>query len=389
MSSAYYRSPRVVAVVMTIAFATSLAGAKPLALIIAPQKQNRRFIVAEYVVAANPPFSIKDAQTSQSMPCQWEKTEKGYLVRWVVPFLAADQAGKYILDESAAERDSSSAIQPLSLRDDASGFVAIRSGDSEITRYYYKPAHNKHQKPYFYPLIVRGVAITRASPMERKAGEDTDHPHHTSIYFAHGEVNGTDYWSKAPIVHKRFIEKSAGPVGAHIVAEDAWGKDLTETQDVLIFEAGGDVIMDWTITLTADIPVELGKTKEGGFAVRVAQPLVDKSGGRMIDADGNKGENPIRAHAAVWADDYGVIDGKTVGVCIMNHPKSWRFPTNWHVRGYGLFAANAFFVQGEQRLAKGESITLKYRLYCHGGDPVEAKVNEVYAGYATPAVVAQ
>jgi len=40
-----------------------------------------------------------------------------------------------------------------------------------------------------------------------------------------------------------------------------------------------------------------------------------------------------------------VIDGKALGICFMNHPASYRFPTDWHVRNYGLFAANAFMLQ--------------------------------------------
>jgi hypothetical protein len=72
----------------------------------------------------------------------------------------------------------------------------------------------------------------------------------------------------------------------------------------------------------------------------------------MIDSFGNEDERadsprkrPAGKHPAAWADNYGAIDGKPLGICFMNHPTSYRFPTDWHVRNYGLFAANAFMLQ--------------------------------------------
>src|SRR5262249_53973792 len=148
-----------------------------------------------------------------------------------------------------------------------------------------------------------------------------------------------DYWSKVPITFHRFIQKNGGPVYARLLTENLWGMDIVEVQDIRIFDAGQDVLMDWTINLTAENgPVVLGKTKEGGFAVRVATAVTAKGGGKMRDADGHEGDPAIRAHAAPWADDFGQIDGQKVGIAIITHPTSFRYPTDWHVRDYGLFA---------------------------------------------------
>lgn len=374
-------------------------------LTIPAHDRNRRFITPWHLVSADgltPPFLLRDAETEKPVPCQVVKAGQDAYVGWMVPFLEAGKSRTFVLSQGQSPETDAG----VSVREDPGGFLSIRAGASEITRYCFGPQFAKFKKPFFYPVMVQGVSITRAFPMEDKAGEDRDHPHHTGVWFTHGEVNGRDYWAKLPITHKRIINTYSGPVVGGIVAENAWGEDLLETQDIGVYSVGQDVIMDWVITLKADkADVHLGKTKEGGMAVRVAtgitapeanrQTQTGRGQGKMVDADGNQGEPAIRddkrqrKQSAVWADDYGKVNGKTVGVAIMNHPTSWRHPTDWHVRNYGLFAANAFFLQGEHTLKKGESITLKYRLYFHGGDPTEAKVSEVYAGYANAKVVAQ
>ncbi|HEY3284360.1 MAG TPA: DUF6807 family protein, partial [Armatimonadota bacterium] len=77
---------------------------------------------------------------------------------------------------------------------------------------------------------------------------------------------------------------------------------------------------------------------------------------------------------------------------IMDHPDSFRHPTPWHVRDYGLFAANPFGLHdfdaakpehaGDFVLEKGKSVLFRYRLYPHKGDESESHVAEVYAGYS-------
>src|SRR5437667_20804 len=132
---------------------------------------------------------------------------------------------------------------------------------------------------------------------------------------------------------------AAGPVYGHLMIENAWGPDMLESQDIFILDAGNDVIMDWNMTwkCPGSAPVELGKTKEGSFAIRVANPLTSpdpggknakgRGNGKMIDSLGDQDEEPIRPekrpaykNPAAWTDNYGTIDGKPLGICFMNHP---------------------------------------------------------------------
>jgi hypothetical protein len=65
----------------------------------------------------------------------------------------------------------------------------------------------------------------------------------------------------------------------------------------------------------------------------------------------------------------------SVSVAIIDHPKNPNYPTFWHARGYGLFAANPLgekiFTNGASTknlsLKKGESVTFRYRVVISNG----------------------
>lgn len=353
-------------------------------LTVAPEDHDRRYVVAGMTVTLpKGPFVMRDKGSGAEVPCQMEGAE----VRWLIPHIPANAKMAFVLEKG---RDTGRSLSlEANVVDDS---YSVRYRDREITRFYAGKSAEKYHKPFFYPLMSHGANLTRGHPMEPRDGEAKDHPHHTGIWHAFGDVNKTDYWSKSPIQLKE-CKVRGGAAFTRIECETAWGEDLAERLDVRIWNAGEDVVMDWTITLTAvKEAVTFGKNKEGAFSIRVATGLTDSDKKRMgqeimLDSKGNRGENPIRADAAPWVDYSGTVDGKKVGVAILNHPSSFRAPTTWHVRAYGLFAANPWYVAGEHKLAKGESITLRYRVYAHAGDAAAGKVAEVYAGYARGARV--
>ena len=103
-------------------------------------------------------------------------------------------------------------------------------------------------------------------------------------------------------------------------------------------------VIDFEITLKATHgPVTFGDTKEGMFGLRVASSMDvnKKQGGRITNAEGLT-DDQAWGKASPWVDYTGPVQGKTVGIAILNHPRSFRYPTTWHVRTYGLFAANPF-----------------------------------------------
>jgi hypothetical protein len=74
--------------------------------------------------------------------------------------------------------------------------IDVLIGGRPFTTYYFGPAD---AKPYLFPLrSAKGSIVTRSFPMVMNLpGEDHDEPHQRAMYFAHGDVNGYDFWGEA------------------------------------------------------------------------------------------------------------------------------------------------------------------------------------------------
>jgi len=264
-------------------------------------------------------------------------------------------------------------------------------------------------KPILYPVIgPTGKAMTRNYPMDREAGlkgdptEKSDHPHHRSFWLTHGEVNHSDFWLESAGSPKlgyelhRGFDKLAGGERGVIVARIDWvdkqqNKVLEEVR-TFTFSADNDsrtIDVDSVLSATEG-PVTFGDTKEGSFGLRVPGTMkVDaKKGGKIVNSEGQANADAWGKRAE-WVDYQGPVEGDALGIAILNHPSSFRHPTWWHVRTYGLFAANPFGVKdfersgdGSHTLAKGESLKLRHRVVFHKGDEKQADIAGRFQAYA-------
>jgi hypothetical protein len=270
--------------------------------------------------------------------------------------------------------------------------------------------------PVIWPIIgPTGKKMTRDYPMleHDDKSEAKDHPHHRSLWFTHGNVNGLDFWSalketqstKGKIVHRRFVKTENDGKTTVLVTENDWleteNKTLCSDVRTLRFGVTGEMrFIDFEIIVTAvQDSVVFGDTKEGTFGIRVpgTMDLTAKKrepnsdwGGHIVNAEGIK-DGAAWAKRSSWVDYYGPVEGETLGIAVLNHPSSFRYPTYWHVRDYGLFAANPFGVHdfekkeektGEHKMQKGDSFTLRYRILFHKGDAESAGIAEAYKKYA-------
>jgi hypothetical protein len=273
---------------------------------------------------------------------------------------------------------------------------------------------------YFYPLLgPSGERMTRAWPMEDLPGEEHDHPHHRSLWFAHGSVNSIDFWAeptsfgnKPPqhplgqIVHRKFLELRGGVKEGVISSLNHWvgpeGEMLESIQTLRVYDgADQERLFDFEITLKpTGKEVVFGDTKEGTMALRInesmriQQPRKQPGDGHAVNAH-NQRDSEVWGKRSPWVDYSGPVDGKVMGIAIFEHPKNPRHPTRWHAREYGLFAANPFCEHemdkalpagsGSFKIPAGQSVTFRYRFLVHSGDAASAQIAQRYAEYAAGA----
>jgi hypothetical protein len=287
--------------------------------------------------------------------------------------------------------------------------IDVMIGGRPFTVFYFDPAV---AKPYLSPLrSAQGTIVTRSFPMDPSIpGEDHDEPHQRAMYFAHGDINGYDFWGEAAFprwsdhsqatfgrtVFRKLDEMRGGPDSGILEAEfDLLTNDgqaiAAETQAYTFRGDEQSRIIDCEFTISANHgPVKFGDTKEGTFAIRLVKAL-DSPPGRMVNSAGAIGEKAIWGKRADWVDYDGNVEGEEVGVAVFDSPQNLRHPTYWHARHYGLLAANPFGIKefthdrrqdGSYALAAGESLTLRYRVFIHHGDFQQADVANAYRQYA-------
>lgn len=339
----------------------------------------------------------------EAVPFQIEPAGEGQIIlRFIVGRLAAGQSMTYVATCGATPAGSGG----LSLSE-AGGAVTIHRGDALETVYHY--ADPEAARPYWYPLLdPHGNVLTRGFPMVERDGERQDHPHHRSLWVAYGEVNGTDNWSQleghATQTHEAWHALAAGAVYALLDEQLCWRSNegtpvLDEHRVWRYYDLPESTrLIDVEIDLTASAgvgDVTFGDTKEGGLISARVTTSMDVPKGRIENAIGGVNEDETWGKQASWCDYSGPVKGNWVGLALFDHPSSFRYPTSWHVRNYGLMTANAFglshFTHGEQDgtyvLPDGETMKFRYRVYLHAGDAAAGQVGTKYHDYANPPVV--
>lgn len=151
-------------------------------------------------------------------------------------------------------------------------------------------------------------------------------------------------------------------------------------------------------TLTAVKEVSFPDAKDGMLGLRVTKELqipsnapgefVDDKGnitkvaagntpdinGTYLTSAGKKGDSAWGTRGN-WCMLYGKKQDDMLSIAIIDHPANPGYPTYWHARGYGLFAANPLgqnvFSKGREtmnfHLAAGQSVTFRYLILISAG----------------------
>ena len=279
--------------------------------------------------------------------------------------------------------------------------ITIDVDKKPFTTFHYGADYGR---PFLAPLrSASGKIVTRHFPMEEVAGESRDHLHHTGLWFSYDDVNGVKFWENDPSYTKphigRIVVRNAqykdgdrsGTLTATMEWRDPDGKILLVEDRNMIFYSDPKLrTIDFDITLTASQDLTFGDTKEGAFAIRLADNFTEKKGARMVDADGRATMANIWGKRSNWVDYTAEVEGERLGVAIFDHPQNPRHPTYWHARDYGLFALNPFGrnafdpkqEESQWKLPTGQKLHFRWRVVIHPGDAESGHVADLYKQYA-------
>jgi len=276
-----------------------------------------------------------------------------------------------------------------------------------------------------------GTIVTRGWPLAPRAGERVDHPHHVGLWFNYEVVNGLDFWNNSDeikpaerskmgtILHRRIVSAKGGADRGDLETESDWvtpdGKVLLRERTQFVF--AGDATsrtIDRMATLTAAADrVVFTDAKDGMLGMRVARqleqpsneplvftdvagratpvPVMDNTGvtGEYQSSEGKKGD-AVWGTRGRWTMLAGTIGTQPITIAMIDHPKNPGFPTYWHARGYGLFAANPLgqkvFSEGRETmnftLEPGASATFRYRILIVDATATAERIEAEFRAFA-------
>jgi hypothetical protein len=315
--------------------------------------------------------------------------------------------------------------------DQAARRVDVAIGGRPFTSYIWT---DTVKKPVLYPIRdAHGTLVTRGWPLDPRPSERVDHPHHVGLWLNYENVNGIDFWNNsdaikpedAPkmgtILHRRIVGTKSGARG-ELVTESDWvlhdGTTLLHERTAFVFSGDASSrTIDRTTTLTAlDRRVTFDDAKDGMLGLRVARqlempatkaetftdisgrktavPQLDNTGitGDYVTSDGKRG-NDAWGTRGRWCLLTGRIGADTITIAILDHPSNPGYPTYWHARDYGLFAANPLgqkvFSNGKETLGFAlepkQAVTFRYRILVVDGGLTPERADREQQAFAAPA----
>jgi hypothetical protein len=317
----------------------------------------------------------------------------GYNPREAAAYLPLSQAAaEFTFEIPAAPAELPTPFSVLKIQEGLK--VAFKNQD------VFEFQHSKaFPKPFFGPVFTpNGEIITRDTYPE--GASEIDHPWQRGLFTGHGSINGHECWNEPPggaygrcVQTKMFHQIS--PAWFQLETENDWVSPtqaplLAESRQIRVFGFKDLWVLDWQSFFQAKYgTVRMGSTKEAGFlAIRLNPQMQGNQTGLITNACGGSTERECWSRHAQWVDYSGKINGKTVGIAMLDHLQNLRHPAAWHVRDYGLFAHNIWLTDpNEFVLESGQTWQMNYRILIHSGDATNADIKNQYLDYENPPIM--
>ena len=206
-----------------------------------------------------------------------------------------------ILDAAPVAPEKGIAVVP----DEANRRVDVLVDGRPFTSYIWPESL---KVPTLWPLrTADGTPITRGFPLEPRAGERVDHPHHAGFWLNYGNVNGVDFWNNSTVIslerqakmgtvlHRRIVKTSSGADKGELDVETDWVMPgvgdggmgfCTERRFYVPRHRHGMREVDRVSTLTAlDKVVSFKDDKEGMLGLRVRKELEQPTKDSVVHTD--------------------------------------------------------------------------------------------------------
>lgn len=273
---------------------------------------------------------------------------------------------------------------------------SFRLREIEVTRWCFSPTI---PRPYFFPVNGPiGKSLTRMGHPGAP-----NHDHHRSLWFAHNDVMGQDFWSEnkpGRISQSQWYaideQDDFARLGLQLVWTDGHDPKPLIKQD--LFVTLRPAAPTWTLELQSDFRaggegVSFKKNNFGVLGLRVAKSLSAVFGeGQVTGSNGSIGESTLFGQANRWLDYSGPIlqsaNGQAVveGVTLIDHCDNPQHPVKWHVRDDGWIGPSLSRDQ-DVLLDTHKPLTVRYLLYVHSGRSDPARANQLADQFDTmPAI---
>jgi hypothetical protein len=265
------------------------------------------------------------------------------------------------------------------------GSIALVRGDQTVWKFNFNADESK---PSFHPVALPdGPVLTWYRP--------PDHRWHRGLWFSWKYINGLNYWEEDPRTgvsqgRTEWTEpriESAGDFSARLSMDLSYRPPdgppvLTERRTVRISppDADGAYHLDWDMTFQAGavdalldrtpLPDEPNGQVFGGYAglsVRFVRELDQR---QAVTTEEVAQFRQARFRGKAPAVDYsGVIDGRPVGIAIVDHPANLNAPSPWYVINDTVmhYFSPAVICYAPYTLPAGQSFRLRYRVIVHPG----------------------